>query len=574
MSRIDLPGKALVCALALLVGNTLAVGDAGTTPDGKATVPELADQARAKMDAKDWAGAAALWQRVVEQNPVVSTYWGSLARARYFAKEYKKAMAAYEKALELRAGFPWVAAYRIACCHARLGDKEQALRWMEKSFALGFRNLEDARDEDDLKSLHGEPRFRKLVALVDAAKMTRTEGWRYDIQLLVRELKRLHYDLSKKPAPKEFDALAQRLRDDVPKLTDHQLEVGLMKLARLAGDGHTLIRPTYLQMGTRKALPVQFYQFQEGLFITGAAPKHKDLVGAKVLRLGGHTVDKVQAALDPLISRDNAMWPKYIGPRLMRYPQLLNGLGLIEQDDKVTLTLRGTDGKERQVTLLTSAGEPGADWVSAVDQTPGAQPLYLKNLKAPYWFEYLPDSRVVYFQYNEVRDDDKEPLEKFCRRLFKFLDKQPVEKLVIDLRWNGGGNLFLNRPLIHGLIRCDKVNQRGKLFVIIGRSTFSAAQSGATHIERNTNAIFVGEPTGSCPNFVGESNPLKLPYSKMQGTISDLYWQNSAAMDYRTWIGPEIYAPPTFEAYRAKQDLALEAILAYGVKKGPDVPGL
>jgi hypothetical protein len=34
-------------------------------------------------------------------------------------------------------------------------------------------------------------------------------------------------------------------------------------------------------------------------------------------------------------------------------------------------------------------------------------------------------------------------------------------------------------------------------------------------------------------------------------------------MDYRTWIGPKIYAPPTFEAYRANRDPALEAILAY-----------
>ena len=120
------------------------------------------------------------------------------------------------------------------------------------------------------------------------------------------------------------------------------------------------------------------------------------------------------------------------------------------------------------------------------------------------------------------------------------VESNDVDKLVIDLRWNGGGNNFLNRPLVHGLIRCDKVNQPGKLFVIVGRNTFSAAQCGATQIERYTDATFVGEPTGSCPNFVGESVMLELPYSKMTASISDLYWQNSVAMDYRTWIGPQI----------------------------------
>ncbi len=53
----------------------------------------------------------------------------------------------------------------------------------------------------------------------------------------------------------------------------------------------------------------------------------------------------------------------------------------------------------------------------------------------------------------------------------------------------------------------------------------------------------------------------------MLASISDLYWQNSMAMDYRTWIGPQIYTPPTFEAYRTKHDPALEAILAYRAKE-------
>jgi sugar lactone lactonase YvrE len=39
--------------------------------------------------------------------------------------------------------------------------------------------------------------------------------------------------------------------------------------------------------------------------------------------------------------------------------------------------------------------------------------------------------------------------------------------------------------------------------------------------------------------------------------------KNSVAMDYRTWIAPQIYAPPTFAAYRANRDPALEAILAH-----------
>jgi hypothetical protein len=269
-------------------------------------------------------------------------------------------------------------------------------------------------------------------------------------------------------------------------------------------------------------------------------------------------------ALEPIISRDNAMWPKHVGPYYMRFPRLLNGLGLIPEADRLTLAVRDGEGKERAVTLAANAGEPSPDWVTARKSAPNPEPLYLKNQKAPYWFEYLPDSRTVYFQYNAVQNDPKEPLDRFCDRLFTFIADNAVDRLVIDMRWNSGGNNFLNTPITHGLIRCDKINRNGRLFVIVGRKTFSAAMCGATHIERHTNALFVGEPTGSCPNFVGESIPVFLPYSKLHGTISDLYWQNSVAMDYRTWIAPQLYAPPSFALFRANRDPAMEAILAYG----------
>jgi sugar lactone lactonase YvrE len=63
---------------------------------------------------------------------------------------------------------------------------------------------------------------------------------------------------------------------------------------------------------------------------------------------------------------------------------------------------------------------------------------------------------------------------------------------------------------------------------------------------------------------VGESAVIvDLPWSKLHASVSDLYWQNSVAMDYRTWIAPQIYVPPTFAAYRAGKDSALEAVQSY-----------
>jgi hypothetical protein len=68
-------------------------------------------------------------------------------------------------------------------------------------------------------------------------------------------------------------------------------------------------------------------------------------------------------------------------------------------------------------------------------------------------------------------------------------------------------------------------------------------------------------PTGSRPNFIGETIYFELPYSKVRANAADLFWQTSWLTDYRTWIGPDIYAPPTFAAFSRNEDPALEAIL-------------
>jgi len=99
--------------------------------------------------------------------------------------------------------------------------------------------------------------------------------------------------------------------------------------------------------------------------------------------------------------------------------------------------------------------------------------------------------------------------------------------------------------------------------VIIGRNTFSAAVCGVGNLNRLTEAMFVGEPTGSPPNFIGETIPVTLPYSRLVATVSDLYWQNTVAMDERVWIAPDLYAPPSFQMLLEGRDPATEAVWEY-----------
>jgi len=522
-----------------------------------------------------WDEAAALWAAVVAANPVEGRFWTRLGEARHHAKDYRRAIAAFARALDLRDDFPAETAYRIACCHALLDAREQALAWLERAWGMGYRHVEHARTDDDLASVREDARFRELTGMLGAAGGSREEGWRGDLRFLAREVKRRAYAPFREVSEERFDAALAALADAIPDLTDVQVIAELAKLLRLLGDGHARVRPPKERADLQQAAPVQFYLFAEGLFVTAAAPRYAALLGTRVLKFGERSADEVCAALDPLIARDNenSQWVKeQLPPRLRDLP-LLHALGLIPEPERATLIVQTPEGATREVVIATDPTQPAWSYREAFPAPAGwrylprtlATPLprYLRNADLPYWFEHLPAERLVYCQFNSVRNAPGESLPDFSQRLFNFIEENPVEKLALDMRWNDGGNTMLELPLLHRIVGSRKINRRGALFVIIGRRTFSAAQNGVNFLDFHSEAILVGEPTGSSPTFIGETSEFALPYSKVQINVSDLRWVGTWPGDYRTWIAPTLYAPPTFAAFRANRDPALEAILAY-----------
>ena len=529
-------------------------------------------RARDASGREAWDEAVPLWGTVVEANPVTAEFWSALGDARAKAADHSGAIAAYRHALDLGAGFPFDTAYRIALCHARDGRLDEALSWIERAFELGYRNLEGAQTDETFASLRDSNRFRELVGLIDAGNFSRDDGWRYDLAFFAREVKRKAFFPFRNVSEEAFDAAVARLHEDIPQLSEYEILVEMRKILVLLGDGHASAYVLDDHPLSPATLPVQFFLFEEGLFVIASTPEHASLLGAQVLRVGDSTIEDVFGAIAPAITRDNDYWLKLVVPYELRDTSLLHALGLCPSPDRVELTTRLLDGSEQGIELPAGSNKSFGqlwndvrdpkDWHYFLNSLASPLPHYLRNQTVPYWFEYLQAEQAIYFQFNRVADDATERFADFSERLFRFIDDYAVRKLVIDVRGNNGGNTFLEMPFLHRLIG-SRINRRGSLFVIIGRRTFSAAQNFSSMIERHTEAIFVGEPTGASPNFVGENINIELPYSKVGTNVSDLYWQSTWPMDHRTWIAPLLYLPPTFAAYQENRDPALEAILAW-----------
>ena len=547
---------------------------------------DLLARAELRSAAGDWAEAAELWARVTEANPVHGDYWARLAEARFAERDFAAAALAYAKVLELgvRPGYqvryrpdapeflPGEVAYLIACCQAELGHREEAIDALAAALGRGFRDLDRARADDCWQAWRDDERLRDLLGIVEVEGLSRDEGWRTDLRLLARELKRRAYAPFALISEEDFDAEVARLDGEIPGLTDTQIIVAMMRLTAHMDDGHAGIRMPDGDDELTRLVQLEFFLFAEGLFVTAAGPGYSRLLGAR----GGDDRRPHRARRPSRRSPRSSPGTTTSRSRsrsrvLLRQTAVLHGLGLTDDLSQVTLTVRFPDGTSGEATVDAVPGRfrwdrypPG--WTRLTDtvaeRLSGATPLHLRHRELPYWFEYLADADLVYFQYNAVVDHPAEPFAAFCDRLFAFIADRLPGRLVIDLRWNGGGNTFLSQALLHHLIRNPEISRRGALFVIIGRLTFSAAQNTATAIGRETEPIFVGEPTGSRPNFNGETIPFELPYSKLRANVGDLFWQTSWPEDHRTWIAPDIYAPPTFEAFRRNDDPAMDAILA------------
>lgn len=517
----------------------------------------LVDEGYSHSGAGRHKEAAAAFASALKISPDDGQVWAALGQAAKSAEDHLTVIRAADQVIALGAfgaKVKAVAHFEKACALVQLGRREEGWKSLEDAMKAGFRSLDQVRNEKRLEPLHGHRGWADLTASHDVKKLKRDEGWRYDLRLLDRELRRIHIAPTLRHSAKERDDMVKKISQAIPKLSDEEVMTAFYRYTASFGDGHTAIRPPEI-----KRPRLQAFLFEEGVFVTLTAPEHKELAGAQILKVEGRPIEEVAELMKPLMSTDNPMNVKSFIPGFCLNPTLLKGVGVSKRREEVALTVKLMSGEVKEAVLPASSDlQTKPDWVRPIS---GPLPMTLKKRMDPYWFEELPKHKAVYLQYNEVRSDPKESLASFFGRFFLFVDEKKIEKIILDVRWNGGGNTFLSQPFIKSLAARPHLGRSGSLYVITGRNTFSAAQNFTTDLMRLFEPIYVGEPTGSSPNFIGESIPFTLPYSGMKGTISDLYWQRSWPMDDRIWIAPELPAPPTFAAYRDGRDPAMEAIL-------------
>lgn len=414
-----------------------------------------------------------------------------------------------------------------------------------------------------------------LIAVVSPAAAqtpldtTQVRQWREDLAFLRAEMPARHANLYHDTPREKFDSALAFLDARLPQLERDQVIVELQKIAAMIRDGHSNVGPWRDSLISFHTLPIALYWFPDGLRIRAADSAHASLIGATVKSIGRFSVDSAIALVRPLISRDNEMGVKAYTPLFLVMPEVLHSTGISSNADGAEFEIE-QNGTRRKVQLksaglfpmLTGDADknwlPRKGWVDARERAP--QPLWLSKGIETYWNTYFPADRSLYIQINTIQHKPGDSIQVFMKRAIAEADSSGAERLILDLRLNGGGNGSLNKLIFLPIIK-SRYDVPGRFYVLTGRKTFSAAQMLVTELQKYSNATFVGEPTASKGNHFGDSYRIVLPNSRVTFRVSTLWHQYLDSRDKREMIEPQIKSQLTFDDYAAGRDPVLEAAL-------------
>jgi len=323
-------------------------------------------------------------------------------------------------------------------------------------------------------------------------------------------------------------------------------------------------------------------------------PPYQDAIGLKVLRIGEAEVNNVCRVLAPSISHENEAGLKNRIVLFLLCREMHQDWDFRRDEEARRLVLEDEGGRpvEWKIDAVPADqyngyfADPANAWV------PHREPLYRRRVEEFYWYEYLPESRTLYFQFRRCREMEDRPFAKFNSEMFAFIDKHEVKRLVLDLRHNSGGDSSLLNPFIERLAG-HRLNQEKNLYVILGRRTFSSAVLNALELKQKTTAVFVGEPTSGSPNHYGEVEAFILPNSHIRVEYSTKYFSTGifglGEMSWGDWLGvfgyasrrfplsnpelsslqPDIRIEPEGSEYFEGRDPVLEYILASPISPEP-----
>lgn len=397
------------------------------------------------------------------------------------------------------------------------------------------------------------------------------EEWKKDLEYLKEELPKHHANPFLYTSQTDFTSAIASLESDLINLNDKEIAFEICRIVSTLQDGHTQLisivfdMPPFLES---RLFPLRIFYFNDGIYVTNGGRDNVELEGLRITKIGNAKIEDILKEINNYIPGENDYYKKQWSFPYLLNAELLKYKKIISNSNQAEFTFIDLNGKEVKKQLTAILSPLYLKWFRGT--LPDDDVSRKNRLNNNYWYEYIDSTKTVFLQLNQIANQKGEvTLKGFAKQLNDFIDKNNIDKFVIDIRNCNGGDNTLMSPLINLISNSPKINKQGTLVTLIGRQTFSAGISFISAIQRNTKSIFVGEPAGSSPNQCGDIQPFVLPNSKLLIQVSSKFHQQSFYKDRSLTILPSVNVTYTYQNWKQGIDPAMKSV--HEIKANPSI---
>lgn len=396
------------------------------------------------------------------------------------------------------------------------------------------------------------------------------ENWINDINYLVNKVQNTFPDFESHPKVSEFIKRSNFLKRNIGSKSYEEIIFGIQHVLNSIEDEGCNIIPFQKKLDT-KVLPIKTYWFNNGLYICDASSNYNNVKGEQIVKFNGFNIENVFSKLSTYINTDNIFYKKYLFSIYSTMPSLLTSTGLGNSNDEIELEF----ASGRKETLKA---ESVTEYIKLNRNLPndGSFSTTKTNHKNEnYWQEYIPNTKTLFVQIQKVVNNEKgASFSSFVKGIETEIKKKNTDKVIIDVRYGGGGNGFKLKSFTDLLKNSKAINKEGGLFVLTSKATRGTLLELTSILSLNTKAIIIGKPTAEGPNTVGDTKYIKMPNSELNISITNVFWPTSWDSDKRKTLEPNISINYSFTQHKKNEDPWILAVSKYKiVSKNKSIPG-
>lgn len=383
----------------------------------------------------------------------------------------------------------------------------------------------------------------------EAKKMQ--EDLNYFTDTLEREHKNLYANVSKE----EFQVAKDTIAKNLGSMSENDFYYSLKSLLSLVGDAHTDLQRDNIDASAFQVLPFQVQNYDDKWKLVVIDKQYADFLGKEVHFINQMPIAEVFEKMKGIFSYENEVRAKSLFSKQSNIWSALVFLGIAKEGSGLELGVAEEDGTIHNISIYPiGQNEISPEKVAFVQ----AKNLPITAKNGIYRAKDLRED-VLFVQYNLCQESQDLPMEQFTKRIEEALLKNHFQKVILDFRYNPGGNSAVLEPFLQ-MLAARKKEKPITVYTLIGKETFSSAVMNAVRTKEMLGAVLVGTPTGGNVNAFGEVKSFSLKNFPFTVTYSTKYF--SLIPDYdKDSLYPDVTIPQDLSQILSGHDAEVEWVL-------------